>query len=188
MFSDIIPYLSPLAILASASIGATMAAVSIMQSRKTARTKATLDLVLNHQESEYRETLANEFRQYRDDESGLKSILENNHSAIIASKSKIFEFLNYYEVISVGFDHGILDQQFYYQFWKSPFIRDWNSSKDFIKLLQKTNPKIFENFEKYALAWEKDELYSPIKGKKKHRIYLLSGTISILIIAILIAA
>ncbi|KAF3976869.1 MAG: DUF4760 domain-containing protein [Methylococcales symbiont of Iophon sp. n. MRB-2018] len=104
-----------IAILASACVGARMAKKAIHSQCKTARTKATLDLIINNQVSQYHDDLYEEFKSVRDSD-GLMSLLENDHSSVKASKAKIQDFLNHYEVICIGFDKDILDESFYFDY------------------------------------------------------------------------
>jgi len=155
--ADILPYLPALAIVGSTAVAAFMANKAINSQCKTARTKATLDLIINNQESRYHEELYTEFKSVRDND-GLESLLENGHSSVAKSRAKIQDFLNYYESICIGFDKGILDERFYRDYWGSTFVQHWNDSESLIKKVQSKSPKAYINFEKYAKSWERNVL------------------------------
>jgi len=156
---------SPLFLVLAALLATVMAALNIHYNRKTAKTKATLDLILSHQESSYREQLAKEFRQYREQKPALLQLVADKHSAMKNSKARVFEFLNYYEALCVGFDNDILDQAFYLQYWKTAFIKDYDTAKEFIETLRivDNNKNIYEAFSRYAESWSKNKLHSPKK-------------------------
>ena len=151
-----IPVLPTLAIICSAAGAALMARKAIESQCKTARTKATLDLIVNTSLSAYHDDIYEEFKRIRDKD-GLISLLDS-HSSIKTSKAKVADFLNHYEVICVGFEKGILDESFYYSYWYSTFIDHWRSSKELIKKIQEDQPTAYTMFEKYANSWEKGVL------------------------------
>ena len=151
--ADIIQLLPAIAIVGSTAVAAAMANKAIKSQCKTARTKATLDLIINNQESRYHEELYAEFKSVRNSD-GLESLLVNGHSSVAKSRAKVQDFLNYYESICIGFDKDILDERFYKDYWGSTFVQHWNDSEKLIKEVQITSPKAYINFEKYAKSWE----------------------------------
>lgn len=153
--------ITPYILIFSALLASIMATWNILSSRQTARTKATLDLILSHQESSYRDVLAKDFHSYRGKSESMVALVEGKHSAMTSARAKILEYLNYYEAICIGFDHDILDQQFYKQHWKTAFIRDYDVAEKFIVKLRfvAENDNIYEAFSRYAEDWKKGKLH-----------------------------
>ena len=77
-------------------------------------------------------------------------------------RKKVFEYLNHYEMISIGMRQGILDEKIYRAWMEGAFVRDWNAAADFIQRerwkiddagIWSYRASIYQNYQKMACDW-----------------------------------
>ena len=143
-------------------ISAIAAAWSIKSARDTARQRATLDMIEKVESTQYYRELHSTFAYHRRSNSFSK-LHSPNEEKDKSDRASVLDYLNHYEIVSIGIRKGILDADIYRQWIEGPFIRDWNASSDFIQRERwkwdKTNKhwhyhsKLFENYQEVAKKW-----------------------------------
>nr|WP_244867505.1 DUF4760 domain-containing protein [Vannielia litorea] len=146
--------------LAPAIIGfsACVALWGIALARKTARERATLDLIEKTESTDHYQTAAALFRQYRT--RGALLELADPGADKEADRAVVLNFLNHYELVSIGIVMGFLDRKVYREWMSGAFIRDWNAAREFIQRERwkfdpdkgewDYNARVFRNFQKIA--------------------------------------
>ena len=152
--------LSPAIIAVSAFI----AYLGLKSARDTARKKATLDLIEKVESTPH----------YRDLQANFRYFAETNEFSRInipkgekdrMDRSAVLDYLNHYELVSIGIENKILDEGFYKRWMATAFVRDWNAASDFVqrerwKKDAKTDkwtyfPKQYETYQRVALRFNK---------------------------------
>lgn len=150
------PLISAGAILISAGVATRIARVNIREQRKISRRRATLDLLSrNEWDGDYL-IARNEFVRLKNGSTGLEFWTAKEHEdspqiGIIRS------VLNDYELIAIGIEEDILDEELYKKWFKSAYIKDYDLSADAIAALRERLgvPAIYKNFEALAKKWKK---------------------------------
>lgn len=104
----------------------------ILQNRRIARKRATLDLIEKVESSNYYRELLEVFHRRKMD-STLEKLSEPKDAVGHKERKSVFSFLNHYELVSLGIQKEILDEEFYKGWMRSSFIDDWIAAKTFIQ-------------------------------------------------------
>ncbi|MHC8508784.1 MAG: DUF4760 domain-containing protein, partial [Rhodospirillales bacterium] len=154
-------FLTPAVIVLSVIV----AAFGVLSARKSARQRATLDMIEKVESTEYYRSLHKVFLSRRISKSlaGL-SVPKNDQDK--KERLRVVDYLNHYELVSIGMLAKILDRDIYRKWMLGPFIRDWNAVAEFVqrerwKWDSKKNKwiyydEIFANYQKVALMWNAD--------------------------------
>lgn len=99
--------------------------------RAIARQKATLDLIEKRESTEH-------YRQIIDRFSTLRKARGFNHlndpvEADIADRRMLIDYLNHYELVSIGIRQDILDAKIYRAWIEGSFVRDWNAVAEWVQ-------------------------------------------------------
>lgn len=133
---------------------------TISANRKMARMRATLDLIERTELQLYYQNLWRELRAAREGPGGLPALLHPVTETQKEQRPSVLDFLNHYELVAVGCKQGVLEEEFYKQFMRSAFLRDWVASRDLIRGLREPpapapkRPTLFEHFEALAVKWQ----------------------------------
>ena len=75
----------------------------------------------------------------------------------------VMTYFNYFELIALGIEEGIIDEEFYKKWYGSGVISVWNYSVEGIGALKvlRSNPRLYLNWQKLVKKWE------PIYGTAK---------------------
>ena len=153
----------PLAIITSAIVGTWIARTTIKANRDTARKLATLNLIERSESTEYYQERYIAFRDARQDQNGLTALFDPTNSALKSQRRLVLEMLNHYELIASGIKSEILDEDFYKDYMRSTFVRDWKSAKPLVDHIRRPTPDsgaevpatlAFSKFEELAKKWE----------------------------------
>ena len=77
------------------------------------------------------------------------------------------DYLNHYELVSIGILSGLLDEAVYRKWMRGPFVRDWNAAADWVQRERwKLQPdgtwqyygQTFMNYEVMARRWSADAI------------------------------
>lgn len=150
-------YLSPLAVLLSATIGACIAWRSITTNRDIARKRATLDVILKSESDYYFERIYSVFASEKKRKSGLEALLNADTDSERKAKLEVDNFLNHYELIAISISQNILDEEFYKDWMRSTYIKHYKESEAYIEGIRKDNPKAYICFEGLAKKWQKQD-------------------------------
>lgn len=161
--------ITPGAIIFSAVLATIAAKVGIDHQRAIARKKATLDLILRHDEEDF-QNLVDEYCELRDDPGGLRRYAKETSELSpgdLKSVGIIDRYLNHYEIVAVGIKQDILDKETYGLWMKSGFVNDWNYARLYVADVRKLSPlneNNFTEFEALAIEWGGEPL-PPEQGK-----------------------
>jgi hypothetical protein len=154
--------------LASIIVSGMTALLGIGRARSTAhrvaREKATLDLIEKRESTEYYISKIQLFSRLR-----LDIGFDHLHPRTVANsadRQSVLNYLNHYELVSLGICKRVLDGTLYQEWMGSTFVRDWNAASSFIDRMRWKrregggpwyyDPKPFENFERMACRWSKE--------------------------------
>ncbi|MEM7546922.1 MAG: DUF4760 domain-containing protein [Pseudomonadota bacterium] len=156
-------WLTPLILSCSAITAAYLSVQSIRTNRDMARKKATLDLIVQTESTDYYQSLYRTFTDIRKDESGFAQIFSPSNPEIVKQRQMVLNYLNHYEIIAMGIADGILDEIVYKDYMRSTVVRDWFAAEPFIRHIREPSADsgsevsasaAFSNFEALALKWE----------------------------------
>ncbi len=147
------------AILFSAFLAGIYAFVTLMWNRKTVRDRETIVLLNQTSWDHDYIKVRNLFAKHRDNHNGLTTCCNDTETEDYKS---IIQFLNYYELIAIGIQNGILSESVYQMFFLTRYVKDWQKSKAFIAQVRinSKNELIFIQFEALAKKWEKSHAIS----------------------------
>ena len=158
-------WLTPLILTASALTAAALSIHSIRTNREIARKKASLDLIVQAEATEYYQSLRRAFHSIRNDDAGFEQIFAPTNPEILKQRQSVLSYLNHYELIAMGIFDGTLDEGVYRNYMRSIVVRDWFAAKAFIRHIRAPTPDsgaevsasaAFSNFEKLALKWARE--------------------------------
>lgn len=157
---DWLPATTPLVILGSAIV----AIISVSMARRTARQSETIGLIERSESSDYYRKAHTTFKNYRMNKS-FNELHNPSDEKTKGDRDKILDYLNHYELISIGILNNILDEEIYRSWMRGPFVRDWNAAADFIQRERykryketekwKYHSDLFENYQKVACRWSR---------------------------------
>ena len=148
-----------LAALVSALTAFFVSSRTIRANHTIARKRATLDLIERSVSTEHYLDIHATFREVLDSKSGFEQIADPQMPAMLEQRRKVIAFLNHYELIAIGIDQGILDEELYRDYMRGTVVRHWLRAEGFVLHLRADTPdsrapKAFEKFENLALKWE----------------------------------
>jgi hypothetical protein len=129
----------------------------IADTRKTAKRRGTLDLIL-HQESDsdlIEERIA--FNAIKAADTKLSTYGKPNKKSSEQAET-LRKVCNIHELTAVAIQERVIDECVYRRWFNGTYIADYEAVKDYIVEVRKTwnNPKLFREFEKTALRWKED--------------------------------
>lgn len=152
--------LSPLVIAISAFI----AYLGLKSAREIARKKATLDLIEKVESTPHYRDLQANFRYYAETNAFYRLHAPTGEKDRI-DRTAVQDYLNHYELVSIGIENKILDAGFYKRWMATAFVRDWNAASDFIQRERwKQNPDtgewtyfsgLYETYQRVARRFNK---------------------------------
>lgn len=153
IFIDVEKAISPAAILCSAFFGGLIALYSIQQNVRTARVKATLDMIVESESSEYYQHNLSIFQALVDDEKIFHQLAQPLCSD--PRRRTLNDFLNHYELIALSIRKQILDEAFYQEWMMHTYVRHFEQAWRYIAERRKSlnNDEIYAEFETLAKKW-----------------------------------
>lgn len=163
-------YITP----AFVAVSALIAWLAVKNTRAVARLRATLDLIEKVESTDHYRALRSQFFNLRDG-SGFGHLHNPKNDKTKAERRAVADYLNHYELISIGILNNILDEKIYRAWMEAAFVRDWNTAAPFIQRERWKRrddgswyyfPKHFEHYQSVAESWSKDaaalsQTYSP---------------------------
>lgn len=148
-------------------LSATAAAWGVISARATARKRATLDMIEKVESTPHYRDMHAIFSYHRRRDS-FELLHDPQEERDSRERTGVNDYLNHYEIVSIGIRKGILDTKIYQDWMKGPFIRDWNAASSFVqrerwkwdKNTQKWEYRIqlFENYQAVASLWSKEAI------------------------------
>ncbi len=126
------PYWWAVPLVGSASLIAAFYAV--FSNRRTARLKATLDLIERVESSEHYQKLFRSFRMMRKNHAPdlIPRLMDPQNDTDLALRRDIIAYLNHYELVAIGCSLDILDERFYSRWMRSDLLADWATAQEFV--------------------------------------------------------
>ena len=109
-----------------------IAILAILNTRAVARQKATLDLIEKTESTEHYRKLNDAFSELRRG-AGFGHLHDPADDDTKVARQAVADYLNHYELVSIGILENILDQKIYRAWMEGPFVRDWNAAADFVQ-------------------------------------------------------
>lgn len=150
-------WITPTAVFISAGFSALAAWLVARQTVKEQRIiqakKATLDLIASREVDKEFIDAKNDFNEQRDLGSFSFEFAVKPPSTKIRENVRIV--LNDYELIAVGIQQGILDEEFYKKWFKGKMMRDYDAVRFFIAKVRvmSGNNEVYRTFENLAVSW-----------------------------------
>jgi Domain of unknown function (DUF4760) len=124
--------------------------------------RATLDLLERLETHDYYQTRYRSFRKVRMEPNGVHRIIQLTSSGTDETeRDHCLDFLNVYELLSLGMRKGILDERFFRRAYEPTLLRDWVAAKPLIDDMRNPNdrsksghPGYFEHYEWLVNRWE----------------------------------
>jgi hypothetical protein len=145
-------------------VSAIVALVGVINARDVAKQRATLDFIEKVESTEHYRKLNSAFSALRQSKgfAHLTSPAEEDKP----DRSAMMDYLNHYEMVSIGIRRNILDGKIYREWMLGPFVRDWNAASDWIQRERwKWDPekgawsyrsRLYANYQWAACSWSKD--------------------------------
>lgn len=155
-------YITPALVLLSALI----ALGSVRAQRAIARQRATLDLIEKVESGEHYREIVNTFSELRRGP-GFGQIMNPQTKEAKELRRAVNDYLNHYELVAIGIRKGILDEKFYKDWMRGPFVRDWNAAAEWVQRerwkLQDDGSweyydQVFLNYEFMAARWSSEAI------------------------------
>jgi len=124
-------FVAPTVVLLSMAVTAIVAWLTIGNARLIARQKATLDLIEKVESADHYRILNETFSALRKDR-GFLHLNDPTHDDRPVRRA-VVDYLNHYEIVSIGLRRRILDEKTYKDWMHGAFVRDWNAAADFIQ-------------------------------------------------------
>lgn len=154
--------IGPTVVVVSVAISATLALLSIYSARAIARQRATLDLIEKRESTAHYVAIHRRFAALR---RGRGFVHLDAADAEDEDRRAVVDYLNHYELVAIGIRKRVLDERFYREWMRGPFVRDWNAAADFVQQERwkldatggwKYHPTIYANYEAVACRWSPD--------------------------------
>lgn len=148
-------------------ISACIAWRAISKNQDVNRRRATLDLIEKSESSEHYRVILTTFRDYLLDGDAAKRLKIHNptNDAERLARRQVQQFLNHYELVSIGILGKSLHEKTYREWMMTVVIRDWNASADYIQRERwkydaaadkwTYEPRVYGAFEKLTQRWGK---------------------------------
>ncbi|MFT4089608.1 MAG: DUF4760 domain-containing protein [Asticcacaulis sp.] len=148
------------------AISAIIAWFGIRNVKAIAQKRATLDFIEKAESTDHYRKLNDKFSTLRRAEGFMH--LTEPMSGPNDERQQIVDYLNHYELVSLGIQRGALDGSIYKLWMGGAFVRDWNAAREWIqrerwmwdasqnKWLYRSS--IFKEFQKMARKWSRDAL------------------------------
>ncbi|WP_220800681.1 DUF4760 domain-containing protein [Roseobacter sp. OBYS 0001] len=114
------------------AVSACIAFAGYRASTAMARKRATIDLIEKVESTILYRKMQSTFMYHRE-EGTLKNLNDPKNERDRQDRKDIQDFLNHYELVSIGIKSDILDKGIYIKWMGGPFVRDWNAATDFIQ-------------------------------------------------------
>jgi Domain of unknown function (DUF4760) len=145
---------------AIASIAAFVAWRAFKGARLIAKQKATLDLIEKRESTEHYRQIIDRFSTLRKNR-GFDHLNAPVHSDV-ADRRMMIDYLNHYELVSIGIRQDILDSKIYRAWIEGSFVRDWNAVADWVQRERwkqdddgswRYRGSIYANYQHVACLW-----------------------------------
>lgn len=113
-------------------ISAIVAYFGVQMARRTARQRATLDLIEKVESTPHYRERHEVFSRYRRN-SAFNVLHSPTDKKEVQERQHVLDYLNHYELVSIGILEKILDEGIYRSWMLHPFVRDWNAAADFVQ-------------------------------------------------------
>lgn len=155
--------LTPLIVFASLMV----AIMGVRSARASARQRATLDMIEKVESAPHYRSLHSAFSYHRRQQSFAR--LHNpTEEKDKTERQAVLDYLNHYELVSIGISAEILDAEFYRDWMLGPFVRDWNAAAAFVQRERwkwdsekgkwTYHARLYENYQATASKWSREAI------------------------------
>lgn len=160
------------------SISVIVAICGVLSARATARQRATLDMIEKVESTQHYQALHAAFSYHRRQLS-FGRLHDPQETKDKSERQSVLDYINHYELVSIGIRKKILDDQIYREWMRGPFVRDWNAASSFIQRERwkwdeeakdfDYHAVLYENFQVVAKRWSNEavDLNKSLGGKPK---------------------
>lgn len=155
-------YITPALVFLSAVI----ALAALFNARRVAREKATLDLIEKVESGDHYRKINHTFSILRRG-AGFAKLSNPQSEEDKNTRREVNDYLNHYELVSIGILNGMLDEKVYRTWMRGPFVRDWNAAADWIQRERWKRDdqgqweyygQIFQNYQVIACRWSHEAI------------------------------
>jgi Domain of unknown function (DUF4760) len=142
-------------------VSAVIAYLAMVNARRVARQRATLDLIEKVESGDHYRKIVTTFSELRRGK-GFAHLSNPKTDDDKEVRQCLTDYMNHYELVAIGIRAGMLDEVFYRNWMRGPFVRDWNAAADWVQRERwKLQPngtweyydKVFIEYELLARAW-----------------------------------
>ena len=132
-------------------VSAVGAFIAVFAAAKTAKRRATMDMLLREQQDEQHNSLRQKFLQLRDDGNLVQWVNDPKSDQCTVIRG----MLNKYELIASGVREGIIDEALYRRSILDHLVKDYDQCKPFIHEVRRITDKrsYYQEFEWLAEKW-----------------------------------
>jgi hypothetical protein len=145
---------------AIASVAAFVAWRAFRGARLIAKQKATLDLIEKRESTEHYRHIIDRFSTLRKNR-GFDHLNAPTQDDV-TDRRMLIDYLNHYELVSIGIRQDILDSKIYRAWIEGSFVRDWNAVADWVQRERwkqdddghwRYRGSIYANYQHIACLW-----------------------------------
>lgn len=155
-------YITPILV----AISAVIAFLAMLNARRVARERATLDLIEKVESGEHYRNIVKTFSDLKRGP-GFAHLMNPQTDEEKEARRCVNDYLNHYELVAIGILSGLLDEEVYRKWMRGPFVRDWNAAVDWVQRARwKLQPDgtweyygtVFLNYEVMARRWSAEAI------------------------------
>jgi hypothetical protein len=121
-------YITP----ALVALSAIIAFIAMLNARRVAKERATLDLIEKVESGDHYRKITKTFSELRRGR-GFAHLSNPKLEEDKEARRCVNDYLNHYELVSIGILSGLLDETVYRSWMRGPFVRDWNAASDWVQ-------------------------------------------------------
>lgn len=138
------------------------AAWGVISARNTTKERVTLEMIEKVESTPHYRDLHSVFTYHRRSNT-FEKLHDPTEEKDKKERQAVIDYLNHYEIVSIGIRKRILDADIYREWMQGPFIRDWNAASDFIQRERWKwdhenhrwyyHERLFQNYQLVATNW-----------------------------------
>lgn len=159
-------FISPIAILFSATVAILVARFNVNSQRKLARTRATSDIIVKIEtdqdfiaaETIFKQLKKNNFSTLKVESYTPKSVTKNGVEEKLDEEVHVLTFLNMYESIFLGITMDVYDELLMFRYKRGAILQNWKDAEELIKYWREidNNERLYEMIELFVTTWQQN--------------------------------
>lgn len=149
---------APLLSFGVALISAVVALIVFRHTRHSNRRRATLDMVMRSLHDQDARQIHAEFRSLltkerdADDCFKIASLMDETPENK-EDRNRVISQLNIYELIALGINNGVFDEQFYKRWFHGQFTKDFEGATPLINAIRENRPSVYCEYQALYARW-----------------------------------